>query len=31
MEKPEDVGVHDYMWNGVSIIPKTSSHILLKS
>lgn len=26
-ETPDDVGVHDYRWNGVSVLPKTSSHI----
>lgn len=25
---PDDIGLHDYMWNGVSIKPRTSSYIL---
>lgn len=27
-DTPDDVGVHDYQWNGVSIRPRTSSHVL---
>lgn len=25
---PDDIGIHDYMWNGVSIRPRISSHVI---
>ena len=25
---PDDIGLHDYMWNGVSIRPQISSHLI---
>ena len=25
---PDDIGLHDYMWNGVSIRPRISSHVI---
>ena len=25
---PDDIGLHDYKWNGVSVLPKTSTFVI---